>query len=48
MRFSKNMVLFALAAGLAAWATVSHLGDVETIAETLPSLGESELDAWFV
>jgi len=48
MRFSKNMVLFALAAGLAAWATVSHLGDVETIAQTLPSLGESELDAWFV
>ena len=48
MRFSKNMVLFALAAGLAAWATVSRLGDMETIAETLPTLGESELDAWFI
>jgi hypothetical protein len=47
MRFSKNMVLFVLAAGLAAWATVSHLGDVETIAE-LPTLGETELDAWFI
>jgi len=48
MRFSKNVMLLALAAGLAAWATVSHLGDVETITETLPALGESELDAWFI
>ena len=48
MRFSKNVVLFALAAGLAAWATVSRLGDVETIAEEMPAPGESELDAWFV
>ena len=48
MGFSKKMVLFALAAGLAAWATVSRLGDVDTIAQTLPTLGESELDAWFI
>ena len=48
MGFSKKMVLFALAAGLAAWATVSRLGDVDTIAQTLPTLGEAELDAWFI
>ena len=48
MRFSTNVVLLALAAGLAAWATVSRLGDVETIAEEMPAPSESELDAWFV
>ncbi len=48
MKFSRNVVLLALAAGLAAWATVTRLGDVETIAETMPSPSESELDAWFV
>jgi hypothetical protein len=48
MRFSTHMVLLALAAGLAAWATVGRLGDMDAITDSMAMLDEAELDAWFI
>ncbi len=48
MRFSTQFVLLALAAGLAAWATVSRFTAAPEIEEPAKSLSEPELDAWFI
>lgn len=48
MRFSTHMVLLALAAGLAAWATVGRLGDMDSITDSMSAPDESEVEAWFI